>query len=754
MGLSSIRAATAAFLAACAVTAAAEPVTVRVEVEGAASTEVQVVAHRLSSTDSTAPGAEPGEGPVAALLAAPGIVELDLGPGLWRLRAEADGFWSAPHDSWLGEGDETAATLELWPTGFLAGTFTMPQATPPPDEVAIRFQATPPAEGPLGSIDCAVVEHAFHCEVPAGMLDFRLRASGFVSHYRWGAEVPNSDTLELGRLLLQPGASLVGWVETFDGASFSEHPPELVLRARQPPPSGDEQPARRRLLRLTSRATDRGFFHFEGLPPGRYQIYAKLEGYATAEAEVDLYERAESELRQPLLLAPPRTLDVQIRPPLDPEGRPWRLILTRWQDRRSIGEIEADASPEGRWRQEGLPEGDYSIVVVDGAGARRLHDSFRVEFEDPWLVLEVPSVEVHGVVRLGDEPLAAKVIFGGEFGAVSVPFAAGADGTYAGTLPRAGRWPVTIEADEPPVRRELEVVVDPEAADRDGARVDFELPNTRLAGRVVDGEGHAVGRAFVFVEPIGGDEIVQRGVRADGGFELRGLPPVEVEVHAEGIDSSSDPVRVELPEDGQPPPLSLVLESNLAARVKVRSATGPVPGAQVLAVPRTADARAPIVITGVDGHAVLRHLPNRTRRIDLAVSAPGFALRLLETPVADQDVVVVDVDQLGGALTMHLEGVAPRSGGYSAFLSRDGSRIAWEVAVGLAGGRPLRTANGFITHLPQIEAGEYALCLANAADPLATAVPVRCAEGRLDPLGHLELRLATPGERAASTSGQ
>jgi hypothetical protein len=759
--LSSFSTSAAAIVAAWVVTAAAEPVTVRVEVRGGASTEARVVAQRLDASDPREPAAgvprrsdtEPAEDFRAVELPAPGIAKLDLGPGLWRLRAEATGFWSAPHDLWLAESEE-AATLALWPTGAVAGTVTTPRGTPPPDEVGIRFQATPPADGPPdGSLGCPVFEGRFRCEVPAGTLDLRLRATGFVSHYRWGATLPSGDTLDLSRLQLEPGASLVGWVETFDGASISEHPPEIVLRARQPPPSGGEEPARRGLLRLVGRATDRGFFHFEGLPAGRYQIYAKLDGYATAEAEVDLYERAESVLRQPLLLAPPRTLDVEVLPSLDPSGRPWRLILTRWQDRRSVGEVEANASPDGRWRQEGLPEGDYSIVVIDAAGARRLHDRFRVELEDPWLVLEVPSLQVHGVVRLGDEPLAAQVIFGGEFGAVSVPFAAGPDGAYAGTLPRAGRWPVTIEVSEPPVRRELEVVVDADkAAGRDGARVDFELPNTRLVGQVVDEEGRAVGGAFVFVARSGDEEVVQHEVRADGGFELRGLAPVDLEVHAEGAGGSSVPVRVELQEDGQPPPLSLVLESNLATLVEVRSASGPVPGAQVLAVPKEANARAPIVATGVDGSAVLRHLPKRTRRVDLAVFAPGYAVRLHETSIADQDVVKVDVDQLGGALTVHIEGYDPRSGRHSAFLSRGGARIGWAVLLALADGHPTSTADGFGTTLPQMESGEYALCLANADDPLATAVPIRCAEGRLDPLGHLELRLEAPGEGGASSS--
>lgn len=753
-GLSSLRLSSAALVALWTASAVGQPVDVRLEVADGGQVETRIVAEAIGARRAATAASAPGglaSGPAETVdisVAAPGNASLALAAGLWRLRAEAAGYWSPPLEIWRADdGQPSAHTLRLWPTGSLAGAVDVSQDMPRPDELTIRFQATPPAAGPpLGRLVCPLQDDRFRCSLPAGVLDLRVRASGFVSHYRWSASLPAGSTLDLGRLELRPGASLVGWVETVDGVSFAERSPQLVLRAAQPPASGaDEDPSRRRLLRLTTGATDRGFFHFDGLPPGRYEVFAKLDGYATAQAEIDLYAGAESELREPLLLGPPRTLEVELTPPTGATGRPWHLTLVRWQDRRAVGDVEAVASLDGRWRQEGLPEGDYSLTIADAAGARRLHHRFRIGVEAPRLLLEVPFVRVHGGVRLGDEPLAARVIFGGEFGAVSVPLTANEDGTYAGTLPRAGVWSVTIEATDLPVRRELEVRVDEaEASGEDGARVDFALPDTRIDGRVVDAEGRPVGRAFVFLLPGRGIETIQRPVSADGSFEIRGLPPGRLQIHAEGAGLHSEPVAVELVEGRESPPVLLSLEANLTVAVEVRSASGPIPGARVLAIPIVPNAHAPIVTTGVDGRARLRHLPVSARQVRIAVSAPGFAFRLLRAPVVDRQTIAVEVDQLGGTLGVELEGNDPRAGEHVVFLSRDGARIAWQVLLGLAENSRAATDGGVRTVLPAMEPGRYAACVAAAGEPLDAAVPLRCSEGRLDPLGHLDLRLEIP----------
>lgn len=745
-----------AFVAAWAAATLAEESSLEVQIELAAvgKADVQLVLEPIAAPGAGAPSA--GDRRLAAMVeaSAPGTATLRLLPGLWRIAAVADGYWSPTQTLWLAAGgDPMTARLRLWPTGLLTGALTAPPGTALPDRLTVRFQGVPPSEEPpLGSVECPVEKGKFACSLPAGQIDLRLRGQGFVSHYRWGERLAPGGSLSVGRLDLVAGASLVGWVEAADGTRFPEQRPELVLRPRQPPGGGGEEVQRRRLLRLTTRANERGFFHFEGLAPGRYQLYAKLDGYATAESEVDVLAGAESELREALVLGPPRTLDVEISPPLDPNGLPWRLNLTRWRDRRSVGTVRATASELGQWRQENLPEGDYSVNLEDGSGGRRLHHRFTIDDGSRRLMLEVPSFRVVGTVRLGGEPLAARVTWGGESGAVSIPMTSDDAGEYTGSLPRAGLWKVALESHDPPVSREVEVELEPDTVDDDAFRVDHDLPATRLAGRVIEASGAAVTVGFVTVIRPGEDEVVRRRVGPDGGFDLRGLPATRLSVHAEGPGGNTEPVEVDLANESDQSIL-LVLEPNLTPTVVVRSSGGPVPGARVLAMPDAPNAHAPVVTTGVDGRAELRNIPGDTRLLHLAVFAFGFSTRLVRVPLDGQD-IAIELDQLGGTIVASIATRDRRADPTFAYLARDGARIGWPVLLGLAETRRTDTTDGTVFVLPAMEPGDYSLCLAAAGERLIDAVPRRCVHGRLDPLGRLELSLAGADEPTGGTLGR
>jgi hypothetical protein len=177
--------------------------------------------------------------------------------------------------------------------------------------------------------------------------------------------------------------------------------------------------------------------------------------------------------------------------------------------------------------------------------------------EDGERKIEIDLVMVSGRVRLGDEPLAATLWFGGRHGVPQVTFESGEDGTFQGILPRDGQWLLEIEALEPRIQSHAKVEVRPDRHGR--AEVEIAVPDTLLFGKVVDDQGKPANHADLLV----GDEIDSLHLTAgdDGAFEFRALPPGIVLLSArraspEGL-ASSDRVLVPLAEDTPTGPIEL-----------------------------------------------------------------------------------------------------------------------------------------------------------------------------------------------------
>lgn len=413
---------------------------------------VELIAEQTTSSSS-----EPVEKRFQA--EAPGEVRLQLEPGSWLLEAASQGFWTRPVLITLTDREQRGV-LRLWPTGRLNGRLEPPDVDDPlPDRLLVLFQPVP-GKGARridleGETVCEVKSRVFSCDLPAGApLDLRLEIEGSMHHYFWGVTL-DKDALDLGVLRLQRGAAVAGWVVAADSA-VGLAGTRLTLTPRTP--HGALASAERDRLNtksLTTVANDRGFFIMRGVPPGDYVIEALKEPFAPALASVRVLPDQLVEISDPpLLLAPPRPLQLYIDPPMAPDGAQWKVEWGRI-DRGSTLLAAFDASlaaPDGSWTAPSMTPGKIFLRISDGEGTYWFSEEMSLATEGesfPPVFIDLPLVEVRGHVTLGDEPLVAELWFGGIHGFESLAVESDDEGAFKRLLPRAGEWVIEVLAEKP-----------------------------------------------------------------------------------------------------------------------------------------------------------------------------------------------------------------------------------------------------------------------------------------------------------------
>ncbi len=202
----------------------------------------------------------------------------------WQVKLRGTGFWAPSPVVFVGE-EPVTRSLELAPAGAIAGEVRAPSAAQPPKALTVRLRPAPGAARTLPEIEesCPVDPRGhFRCALPAGAFDLRLRAAGFVTQYRWGAQIPRGRAFSVGVLALRPGASIVGWIEAptrdfrFDDCQIELQPLALGVQAT---PANAE---RRDALSFSARANSRGFFELAGMEAGAYTVIVRHPRYAAA----------------------------------------------------------------------------------------------------------------------------------------------------------------------------------------------------------------------------------------------------------------------------------------------------------------------------------------------------------------------------------------------------------------------------------------------------------------------------------------
>jgi hypothetical protein len=641
--------------------------------------------------------------------------------GHWQISLQSDACWAAPASVDLAAGATKLPDLELrtWPRGELSGSVSVPRGNREPDRVrlelrsaTLRGRSLKPE--PLGTIACPVVERQWRCEAPIAALDVRMNADGFAPAYFWNIEFEKAQAT-LPATLLQPGASLSGWVEDRKGEAVGSAEIRLMpqsLTRTSARTSGLSDKA------ATVHSNGRGFFQFGSLAPGDYSIVARgPEGAASGAVEVTVRDGRESLLPDPVVVEPSATVIVQVTPSLAPDRQPWTLRLSRYFVADGALEPRATgrANELGTWRVEGVERGAYNIEVLDTAGSVVARLNEKVDRDTNALEIQVGNVRVEGRVRFGTEPVAAELKF--VSAEANVRMRAEKDGTFAGWLPNEGSWQVTISPKDTIqfVYRRVRVRV---PSDDTTATVDLDLPGGRIEGVVVDEQGALMPKADVRVLK-GSDILAITGTDSEGRFVVRGMEPGPVMVFAETEELFSEYQHCtisEVPGDKE----TIVVRAPVDVKGKLLHPSGaPAVGALIRYF------RNDLLFTAVSGPTgeFSLTLSAESRSADVIVITPRRTIVVDRVQLGREKPVIVVPDNPAEVR------ITPRRGSNFPRISRNGGRLL-SVALLLApmeGLEPPREfANGAITL--QVAPGMYNVCYSHSPDGDCVEVAARPGE--------------------------
>lgn len=693
--------------------------------------------------------------PVAFEVSSTEPTALKLRPGRWELKAEAPGYWGNPLLLELAD-KPSSGTLDLWPAGFIEGGFIEESRVEYPKELVAFFRAVPGGTSaetvPASKATCPVEKGVWKCLVPAGTLDVRFQAPGFVPRYLWGLNVAPGGTARPGKLELRQGSSVLGWVVTSDRMPLK---PDTKVTMR-PRTSGNLTDAKekQRLASLRFEATinSKGFFQIDGVPAGAYIVEVQHERYAPASVSVRVAPGEVTEVANPpLLLDYPKAVEVFVDPPVGPGDQPWSLKLQRFDTDTSLASTvtEKAVGPDGQWKAEGLAPGRY-LLRINYQGNTWWMDNIRVGEGPDVIHVKLETVKVKGTVQLGKKPLAAAIRFGGRWGGIRIDSQSDERGRFEALLPKVGSWAVFVSSEDPVVVREFPKVLIEADPESDTARVDLRLPDTWLRGTVRrEGEGgQNIPDAIVTVTSQGEVWEGPVQVRTDekGVFELRGLHPGRIVLEAEaGEDDIADAVFMDLQEDSDQSVI-LFIRPQMKIAGFVGSPLGPVAGARVKAAPAGLPyGTIGTVTSNAEGRFELK-LPPTTREILLSVAAPGFAFRMLRIPVPENRTLHLGLEQVAGTLVIERDDPIDFTdpNGKMIYLLRGGSieplatLLAWAALAGASTQDEKRTV------IPGVEPGDYQVCWASPAERTALEYGVipagSCASGSVQANGELTLK--------------
>ena len=517
--------------------------------------------------------------------AGPDGANLDLGGGVWQAQASAPGYWSEGAQVTVEGRTPASVQLALWPAASLQGQILTDGGGPLPRDPEVRLSAVPaharertapgaaaaaPAPSPSrATVRCRIDGGAWSCLAPAGVFDVQLEAAGYAPRYAWDVSLDAAASADLGRTVLRRGPWVFGRAVRSDGSN-PQGPcratlPADVTRRGSPPP--DPERAVDGETSLSVPLSRRGYFHIVGVPPGAHLLAIECPS-ASAFHELSVQADGETRVDPPLLLEE-LTLDVDVTPKVDADGRPWRLTVEatapRW---RRIAD-KASTSADGRWARRGLTAGSYRVAVQSADGTPWLQRVVALRAGSGPLSLRVGFMEVAGRVRLGAHPLRTRLVFSNEAGGEPVTLTSDDDGRFQGLLPAAPgvletRWTVEAHAAHPPISRRLEGVSLRSTASEAPVWVDLALPVFAVRGTVVSEGGEPQSGAQVTFEDTNSGARTVAATDDAGSFELSELPPGSYTAVAESTHGISERTALEVME-GLESELHLVLAARRVA---------------------------------------------------------------------------------------------------------------------------------------------------------------------------------------------
>jgi hypothetical protein len=618
---------------------------------------------------------------------------VDLAPGTWALDVRGNDTWHA-QQTFTVSGDHTAVTANVWPAAIIQGRLAVAGMK---NGISLRATFAPPdsAPAPLGTIDCSVDDkQAFVCRLPATALDVRLRIRGYVTRFFWNQQLAAKRLVDTGTIHFVPGAVLLGRVEI--AADVPAAPRTVRVSAS---PANADQNARK--VAMAAPLEDRGFFHIDGLPPGKYEVTAAGGKFRSRSLSIVVLPGLTAEMRDVLRIETPKSLRVVMNPPLDPSGKPWHVTVSQHLSEHHIEPISGSAaSASGEWSSPPMYGGTYQLVVAASDGDPWYTDDVQAGDFEVTKNIDFAMQNVDAFVRLGDKPLHGTVALSA--GTSTITFDTDDRGTWKGVLPASpAAWNAEITSDTPPVRRSIHNLRLNRRAESKDAELRIDLPLNAIMGTVARKDGKALEGALVRIS--GGESLQQLDVAQDGSFFVAGLASGRYTLSATAFLMDSPAVDVVVEDGGVPDPVRLVLDDSTKIHGQVVSDFGPVAGAEIVIastdVPQSVSQNN---VTDEKGEFSTTVSPG-AREIDVFVAAPGFALKMFHTRIREAS-LIVPVDQRGGNLTVP----APHDGGpRHPYLVHNGM---WYPADALDGRFARQESNRVV--IRAIDPGAYTLCVA------------------------------------------
>ncbi|MEO8196635.1 MAG: carboxypeptidase regulatory-like domain-containing protein [Thermoanaerobaculia bacterium] len=656
--------------------------------------------------------------------------------GTWTLQVRGTGIYSAPREVAIpGRAD-----FELEPGVGLRAALVSEELQKLPSNAVVRVSRCGSRQ-PLGELVCPVSRLGkLSCTVPTGCLDLRTRVRGFVAHYAWG-QASERDGVDLGALLLVPGASIAGSISTEDGRALDA---SATVRARLQRFGVERKAlgAGQAQDELEVKPDSRGFFQISELAAANYEVVASQKGYQDAVASrVAVREGLETALLAPLTLSKPRSASIQLDPALGPAGEPWRVRLDQ-MDPTGILPIDTKVADElGFVEFPQLAPGKYGVLILDGRSpAPFLTQEIEVAEPSQTFFVTLDLLPLEGIVTLGGEALPeAEIKFSGGQGPKTARFTTDSKGRFRGALPSAGIYGIAISADSPPLQRSLLRREVRKPKGKSTAEIEIDLTDGQIEGEVVDESSNGVRDALVELRPEGPDEaaIAARADR-DGKFSFRGLPQGSVTIRAASDSAESETQVVEVSED-LAAEVRLVVRPKRRVRGSVADSFGPVAAATTFVREFGGVLnRGEEVLSAVDGSFAVS-LPREVSMAHVRVGAPGRSMYLRRHDLNDAN-VRVDLSIAGGAV----EVLYPPESWKSVFFLHGGASEwfgpfqAW-AALNEADGGLRDFANGRLV-VPRLGPGPWSVCLVDPGSPewisvhlLGTPVPSACRSFTSEP---------------------
>lgn len=708
--------------------------------------------------------------PLVAALPVEGPAVIALPPeSRWEARVELPGFWVRGGEVEAGAaGSAVELRLPAWPWAKLEGRLKVSRPSETlPREVTVTTIAVVTAkrreEVPKGQIVCPVdAKGVFSCSLPASTYDLGIAAGGFIPFYRWGVRVQKSKPASLGVLQLAKGASVAGWVAVEEGAIA-----EGRCLARLRPATANGAPIRLRMKLAETRQEVRvrkdGFFQILGVTPGTYSLEVTQPEMARAFLpQLEVRQGLKTFVREPIVLRRPLKLQVHIDPPLDWLGQPWRVSVGRSQGPSAeliLGTFfDGPAGTEGDVTVAGLAPGPLKISVNDSRDDR-MYYAENLPLTGPadaYREVKIDYVTVKGTLRLGKEPLAGTLWFGGRFGDQRAKMESGKDGKFLGVLPHASWWQVTVDAEEPPLSAQTGLKIEPDRHGR--AEVEVNLPATQVFGAVVDEENRPAPASDVTLEVD--SHLIRLKADGRGKFETRGMPAgiarIVADRHSEGKQWTSSPVYLPLSEDQALGPIEIHLRRTRTFAGRVVAGGVPVPGANVAVFSQLplAASSADRQATDIEGKFAVE-VDSLATRVTAWAMAPGYGAQGFAADTAAYPIVALTRAK-GTVVVQYPPGTArTRTVPYHPVVYQ-GDILFLALGEWLGMHRDSEAAFDDRLELPEMAPGSYQACGIPVEQLTAWAIggrlpdPAFCAAGVLEAGGRLVLTPPAPGNAGAS----